>query len=345
MTVFTARVATILLGLAISGCAANSPPSWPTAAAISAQGVSLNAAATTGLSPADYAQVGFTQVRQNCSVWFTKQVQNSQGFNFGMKLLALLGGAGAIVGGPAALPLAAGAGLAGAAVGSYESAFGAGSNPSAIYGLIGRVQDEAIAAMPTPQSYAEADALVSSLWEKCSLPYIANAVMAAMNTVPLSASSPMTSASLIGGERVRFAPPKITIGAAPAPVYASSQSSPTLSPPGQLTPSYGHRSSFYPGSPGQQREYVLRRHTVRAQPIQRNDRPAQFDEIGKTGRNAYEGGPRELPPPVPRNPTSIPLHDPEILPAPPPIVEPEPSARAAIPIKPAEQEPKPRWKL
>lgn len=306
--------APIILGLAISGCAANSPPNWPAPTEIRAQGVSLNPAGSNDLSPADYAQVGFTQVRQNCSVWFTKQVQNSQGASFGMKLLALLGGAGAIVGGPAAVPLAAGAGLAGAAVGSYESAFGAGSNPSAIYGLIERVQDTAIAAMPTPKTYAEADALVSSLWEKCSLPYIANAVMAAMNTVPVSASSPMTSASLIGGTRASFAPPVVTIGASPAPAYASSQSSPTLSPPGQITPSYGHRSSFY----------APRRRVVRALPIQRNDRSPQFEEIGKAGRNAFEGGPRELPPPVP-------LHVPEIRPAPSPTAEPEPSARAAIP--------------
>src|SRR6185503_3847181 len=108
-----------LAGL-LAGCASQAmTPPLPTPADLAARDFS-----TIGLSPSDVALVGFERVRYGCTQWFTAQVQSNQGASFLMQLLSLGAGGAAMAGVPGA---AAGSALASAAVGSYQSAFGAGS--------------------------------------------------------------------------------------------------------------------------------------------------------------------------------------------------------------------------
>lgn len=305
-----------LAGGLLAGCASvTSPPTSPTAIQIATAASDLKA---SGLSPGDYASIGVTLAQRNCADWFSSQVMNAQGTSFGASALSMIGGAASAVGavgGPAGAGIGAGASLLASLLGQAQASFGAGSNPAAVYSLVQRVQQAWLEAMPTPLTDADAFALVEDFAQRCQLPGILTAVADAMHAA--------------------------TVTALPAPADARSLNRSATAPGRMRLPVV---------SIGPPRPFMLAQ-----QPAHETGRPS--DRAARTrlrmeheamvkagGRNAYEGGPRELPPPVPRH-----------IPEPPPAVVaplPPPDRVQGQPIRPAAPQSEPsapkqveRWKF
>jgi hypothetical protein len=291
----------------IAGCSAvTPPPPSPTAIQIAAAASDLKA---SGISPGDYASIGVTLAGKNCADWFSSQAMNAQGTAFGTSALSMLGGAASMAGGPAGAGIGAGASLLASLLGQAQASFGAGSNPTAVYSLVRRVQQAWIEAMPTPLTEADAFALVEDFAQKCELPGILTAVADAMHAVDVTAVAPAIPVAQNAADQSvaaiprRMRLPVVRIGS-PRQFMLAQEPTPTPKP-------YAYRANL----------------------------SREHDAIKQAGgRNAYEGGPRDIPPPILLHPPSPPA--PIIVsPLSQMTAEPEPSDRAAIPPKPVEPAP------
>jgi hypothetical protein len=195
---FYAVLWTIAAAVALSGCAGQIPsPTTPTTSEIATAAVELQ---TANIPPADYASIGITLSQRACAEWFSQQTLAAQQTHFGTQALTMLGGVAAAAGGPVGAGAAVGASALANLLGSAQASFGAGSNPAAIYGLVSRIQGTWLAAMPSPVTSADAYALVEAFTEQCNLPAIQNAVMQALNAVPVSAAVPASVPSVAASQ-------------------------------------------------------------------------------------------------------------------------------------------------
>ncbi len=290
---FRAITALGLAGCCLIGCTPVTWPSVPTTVQIATASAEIKNA---GLTPADYASIGITLAQRSCADWFTKQVTSGQATSFGASALSMIGGAASavgVVGGPAGAGIGAGASLLASLLGQAQASFGAGSNPAAIYSLVQRVQQAWLEAMPTPLTEADAFALVEDFVQKCELPGILSAVADAMHGATVTAAAPQPQ--LLAQDAVTVARARIRLPV----VTVAPRQEPANKP---------------------RRDDAVRARLRR-----------EHEAIRRAGRNAYEGGPRELPPPVPLH------HVPDPPPAPPAPIMPlpadpgEPSARVQLP--------------
>jgi hypothetical protein len=190
------RWLTLLVIACLTGCATQTPPpAAPTPAQIAATGTELTKAICSPttercITPTEYAEIGTTIATQNCAGWFSAQVLQADRARSASGALSTLGGiAGAAAGGtPYGAAVSVGASAL-ASILSGSAASLAGSTPSSIYGLISRVEQAWLAAMPVPITSADAFALVEKFAEQCNLPNIQNAVIQALNAVPVSAAA------------------------------------------------------------------------------------------------------------------------------------------------------------
>ncbi len=206
------RVAATLTAILLAGCAGQSlPPGTPSPTDIQTIRQQIAADDTP---PGDYLIYGTTLAARNCIGWFSTQIAAAQ------QTSALSGGLGTLIGvagaagGPYGAGAAAGMGALTSLLNNSQQNAPAGIDPVATYGLVRKVTQAWLSMAPTPASKAEAFMLVEDFAEKCQLPEIRSAIVAAVMTAPVRAM-PMSAAATFGfapEARGRVMPPAIVIG-------------------------------------------------------------------------------------------------------------------------------------
>jgi hypothetical protein len=212
------RTTLIAAAFLLSGCAtAVQAPVTPTPADVAAASASLVA---TNLDPETYFENGAALVVRRCHAWFDALTTRANDYLTASNLTSVAGaGAAGLLGLSGAGP--AGIAISGIASGIVSGALGAAANstgiamPVATGALVEQEQDAYLAALPSPQTIAQADLDLDRMASLCSqrgAQWIQmQALMGAQVEVSTVASTPFTPSTRTAQPVGPFTPPNIRI--------------------------------------------------------------------------------------------------------------------------------------